>query len=270
MKDFLFNSEELLDKKALEGLEKEYIPGILPCKWVRWNSMIQLVYFTEEMTSINEMADELTLDDLRTIANEILDYVVKLEGQTDLSLENVVWDLDSIYLDEDYQVHIICLPATIHPETLESRIYVKRVYAILSDLFQLKEEGYFVYRQIEAQQEKNASDWEALRRAVERREPVEDESLTLRGINTPEPFVFSIGHDEFIIGSDETVDGYMNYPSISPVHARIGWNDISFFVEDLGSEEGTCLNDVRLAQNSQIPIGRGSILKFGEYTFIVE
>lgn len=271
MRDFLFQSEELLDKRALECLNQEVIPGILPCRWVRWNSMIQLVYFTDSLVSINEMAEELTLDELRHIAGEILDYVVNMEAQMDLSLENVVWDLDTIYLDEDYQVHIICLPAVIPVEALDSKIYVKRVYAVLSDLFSLKEEeGSFLCRQIDAQQEKGAANWEELREVLLMQEPSDDETILLRGINTPEPVSFVIGHGEFIIGSDEAADGCLALSSISHQHARIGWNDISFYLEDLNSAAGTYLNEVPLAPGSQVPIGQGSILKFGECTFIVE
>ena len=270
MRDFLFGSEELLDKNAYECLEKEYIPGILPCRWVRWNSMIQLVYFTESLTSISEMADELTLDELRTVGNEIIDYVVRLEEQMDLSAENVVWDLDTIYLDEDFQVHIICLPAVIPIESLDSKIYIKRVYAVLNDLFSLHEDGRFICRQIDAQSEKDPSDWDSLRAVIEIREPKEDETITLRGINTPEPVVFEIGHEEFVLGSDDTVDGCLKYESISPVHALIGWNEISFYIEDMGSEQGTYLNDVQLSPNLQTPFGRGSIIRFGDHTFTVE
>ena len=270
MRDFLFGSEELLDKNAYECLEKEYIPGILPCRWVRWNSMIQLVYFTESLTSISDMADELTLDELRTVGNEIIDYDVRLEEQMDLSAENVVWDLDTIYLDEDFQVHIICLPAVIPIESLDSKIYIKRVYAVLNDLFSLHEDGRFICRQIDAQSEKDPSDWDSLRAVIEIREPKEDETITLRGINTPEPVVFEIGHEEFVLGSDDTVDGCLKYESISPVHALIGWNEISFYIEDMGSEQGTYLNDVQLSPNRQTPFGRGIIIRFGDHTFTVE
>ncbi len=270
MRDFLFNSEELLDKNALENLERETIPGILPCRWVRWNSMIQLVYFTDELTRVSEMMEELTLDDLRKIGIEILEYVSRLENQMTLSIENVVWDLDTVYVDDGIQAHLICLPAVLPIEALESKIYIKRVYALLNDLFSQKEGGGFVCRQIEAQREKEASDWGALAEAIERREPDDEEGLLIRGINTPEPVSFHIGHEEFVLGSEDGVDGYLNYPSISASHALVGWNDISFYIQDLESENGTYLNDVQLPENSPTPFGRGSILKLGDYTFNVE
>ena len=270
MRDFFFHSEELLDKNALAFLEKENIPGILPCRWVRWNSMIQLVYFNDNLVPLSHKVDEMTLDELRDVGKDIIDYIKAIEEQMDLSPENIVWDMDSIYLDEDYQVYMICLPAVIPLESLESKIYVKRLYSILNDIFMRCPTGDFVCRQIEAQRVKDTENWDELKEAIDRQEPDDVETLVLRSINAPEPVEFTIEHSDFIIGSDETVDGYLALPGISPEHARIGWNEVSFFVQDLGSEQGTYLNDVQIQPEIDVPLGSGSILKFGDYTFNVE
>ena len=270
MRDFLFHSEELLDKNALDFLEKENIPGILPCRWVRWNSMIQLVYFTDNLVSLSQKIDELSLDELRDIGKDIIDYIKAIEDQMDLSPENIVWDMDSIYLDEDYQVYLICLPAVLPVESLESKIYVKRLYSVLNDIFMRNVDGELVCRQIEAQRKKEMENWDDLKDAIDRQDPEDVEALILRSINVPDPVEFVIEHSDFIIGSDETVDGYLNLPGISPEHARIGWNEVSFYVQDLGSEMGTYLNEVQIQPEIDVPLGSGSILKFGDYTFNVE
>lgn len=270
MRDFLFHSEELLDKNALDFLEKENIPGILPCRWVRWNNMIQLVYFTDNLVSLSQKIDELSLYELRDIGKDIVDYIKAIEKQMDLSPENIVWDTDSIYLDEDGQVYLICLPAVIPVESLESKIYVKRLYSVLNDIFMRSADGDFVCRQIEAQRKKDTENWDELKDAIDREEPKDVEKLVLRSINAPDPVEFTIEHADFIIGSDETVDGYLALPGIDPEHALVGWNEISFYVRDLGSETGTYLNDVQIQPEIDIPLGSGSILKFGDYTFNVE
>ncbi len=270
MRDFLFHSEEVLDKDALAFLESENIPGILPCTWVRWNSMIQLVYFNNNLEPLSTKLEELSLDELKKIGKEIIDYVIEIEKQNYLSPENVVWETESIYLDEELQVYLICLPAVIPIESLESKIYVKRLYSVLNDIFDRNKEGDFVCRQIEAQREKNISNWDELKNAIDKQEPKDIDGLVLRSINAPEPVEFIIEHTDFIVGSDVTVDGYLNLSGISPEHALIGWNEISFYVRDLGSEGGTYLNNVRIEEKIEVPIGSGSILKFGDYTFNVE
>ena len=270
MRDFFFHSEELLDKNALAFMESESVPGILPCRWVRWNSMIQLVYFTDNLVPLSECASGMTLDELRDIGKDIIDYVKALEARMDISLENVVWDTDSIYVDEECQAYLICLPAVISSESLESKIYVKRLYSVLNDIFMYNSDGEFVCRQIEAQREKNIAGWDELKEAVDRRETDTDETLVLRSINAPESIVFEIPQSDFIIGSGENADGRTELPGIADEHVLIGWNEISFFVRDFGSENGTYLNDVRIQPETDVPIGSGSVLKFGDYTFNVE
>ncbi len=270
MREFFFHSEELLDKNALEFMESESVPGILPCGWVRWNSMIQLVYFTDNLVPLSERAPEMSLDELRDVSKDIIEYVKTLETKVDISLENVVWDTDSIYLDEECQVYLICLPAVISEESLESKIYVKRLYSVLNDIFMYNSDGDFVCRQIEAQREKNIEGWDELKEAVDRREVDTSEMLVLRSINAPEPIVFEIPKSDFIIGSGENVDGRVELQGVDPEHVLIGWNEISFYVRDFGSENGTYLNDVKIQPDTDVPIGSGSVLKFGDYTFNVE
>ena len=271
MRDFLFNSEEVLDKSALEYLEQEEIPGILPCKWIRWNNMIQLVYFTDGLKSITDISEGISFDTIKKVGLEIVDYVKQLEETDELSIENVIWDLESIYIDDAEQAYLICLPAVLPDDVLESKIYIKRVYSLLVELFKLNPEGDFTCRQIEYQQEKDEGNWPVLREVLERPALKDDDKITLRSVNLPEPLVFTIGHEEFFIGSDEGgVDGCIDMPEVNPLHALIGWNDISFFVQDLNTTTGTFLNDIRITPMTHVPFGTGSILRFGDCTFNVE
>ncbi|RHV90097.1 FHA domain-containing protein [Lachnospiraceae bacterium OF09-33XD] len=102
--------------------------------------------------------------------------------------------------------------------------------------------------------------------------PEEDEMILLKGVNTPEPQSFRIGHEKYRIGTDgEQADGVISgVNTVSPVHAVVGWNDISFYVMDLDSANGTFVNDQKIAPMSQVPIGKGSVLRFADCTFNVE
>ena len=70
--------------------------------------------------------------------------------------------------------------------------------------------GDEVCRQIEFQKEKDFGNWQSLKEALMRRAPMEDETLTLKSVNTPQPLNFQVGHAEFTIGSDqEQADGWI-------------------------------------------------------------
>ena len=272
MREFLLNSEELLDKDALAYIAREEIPGILPCSWTKWNERVQLVYFLDGLTPLSKKREELSLEELCEVCKWVLDLLMKIESGMMLSPENVSWDMDSIYLDEENQVNIICLPAVLPIEVLESRIYIKRVYALMEEILTPKEGGDVICRHIETLKNRSFGDWVALKNTLVARTPIDEEVLTLRSVNTSTPFVFKIGHDDFVIGPDPDACQGCIYGalSVSPVHAMIGWNDISYYVMDLDSREGTFLNDIKLQPQTQIPIGKGSVLRFAECTFSVE
>ena len=273
MRDFLLNTRELLDRGALAFLREEgETHGLFPVHEMFFDDRIKLACFTDGKRPIGEAVPAYSLDETCAVAKSILRRIRDLEGCREISLENVVWDRDSIYLDDQGQVWLICLPAVVPEETKNSLIYAKRVYALLQDMVSRKEDGDIVARQILHQQENDFENWAALENALDRRAPKEDESLILKSINTPEVLTFRIRHEIFRIGSDPTeADGLiMGTETISPLHAEIGWNDISFYVRDLESENGTFVNNQQIAPGMEVPIGEGTVLRFAEYTFNVE
>ena len=55
---------------------------------------------------------------------------------------------------------------------------------------------------------------------------------------------------------------------VSRKHAQIVWDGNIAIVEDLGSSNGTFLNDVRITEGIQTPIKDGDSVRFGGYSFI--
>ena len=273
MREFLLNSEQQLDRNALAHLKKEGRDhGLFPCEAIRFNRRVKLAFFTEDAEPLSDMLGELSLNECCEIAKGILRRVRALEKQDIISLENIVWDVDSIYLDQNRRVFLLCLPALIPADAVHSDIYKKRLYALIEDIVSGKKESRTVCRQIDYEKGKAFGDWVRLENALERRTPEEDEMLILKGINTSDPLTFRGGHETFRIGSDEgDVSGYIpDVESVSPLHAVIGWNEINFFVKDMGSETGTFVNNRPVVPYIEIPIGQGSVLRFGDYTFNVE
>jgi hypothetical protein len=275
MREFFLNSEELLDRKAVAFLRESGMEtGLLPVSWIHFNERVKLACFPDEMRTLGAMMKELSLDEACRIGKAILERVIRLEKISDISLENVIWDPDSIYVNSNREIFLICIPAQIPYEQRHSEIYLKRVYSLLEDLVSEKEDGDFVSRQIDYQKEKAFGDWEGLMGALDLRKikDADEALLLLKSINTPAPVTFEIGHRKFRIGTDPgEVDGLITgVETVSPVHALIGWNEINYYVCDLESENGTFVNDQRIAPHTEVPIGEGTVLRFADYTFSVE
>lgn len=273
MRDFLLNAEELLDQKAYSFLQGAADQGLFSCTKVYYNDKVQLIYFPDGCRSLTEVLPELSLDELCDIEKAILGRVREIGAIPEISLENIIWDADSIYLDEKGQIFFLCLPAVLPEESGDSQIYVKQIYALLEELLARKDGAEEVCRQIEFQKERQFGDWESLTEALGRRVPEEDETIILKSVNTPEVTTFRIGHDVPVrIGSDpELADGLISgTETVSPLHAVIGWNDISFYVLDKDSANGTFVNNQQIVPNTEVPIGKGTVLRFADCTFSVE
>lgn len=275
MREFLLN-EQLMDRATADFINEdgeEY--GLFPVCWVHYNERVKVACFTDGCTPLSEKLPGLNLDQTCSVAKRILIHASDLRDAAVVSLENVLWDPDSIYIDEvQKDVRLICVPALVPPESENSVIYARRLYTLIEDIISVKDESGFICRQIDYQKSKNFGDWRGLMDTLDLRDMRnETESqIILRGINTPEPCVFTVRQDTFRIGSDPgEAEGTINdTEKIDPVHATIGWNGINYFVVDAGSENGTYVNDQRITPHMEIPIGEGTVLRFGDYTFNVE
>jgi pSer/pThr/pTyr-binding forkhead associated (FHA) protein len=76
-----------------------------------------------------------------------------------------------------------------------------------------------------------------------------------------EGFEMSLDREWFVIGRGRSADMVIAEATISRAHAAIGYDDTGFYVEDLGSTNGTLVNGARIERHAlkpgdQIQIGR--------------
>lgn len=76
-----------------------------------------------------------------------------------------------------------------------------------------------------------------------------------------EGFEMPLDRDWFVIGRGRTADMVVAEATISRAHAAVGFDEEGFYVQDLGSTNGTLVNGARierqsLKQGDEIQIGR--------------
>ncbi len=90
---------------------------------------------------------------------------------------------------------------------------------------------------------------------------------SLKGKLNGNSLVFSIGETPFLIGKMKgRVNGIINDGGVSRIHACIRKVGSRYFINDLNSTNGTCLNDRRLQPDENAEIRNGDIVKFGHVT----
>ena len=73
--------------------------------------------------------------------------------------------------------------------------------------------------------------------------------------------------DELTIGRAEDNDMVLDSSQVSRHHARLTWDDSTYVVEDLGSKNGTWVNERRLEEPA--PVKNGDLLRFGDLPFVL-
>lgn len=104
---------------------------------------------------------------------------------------------------------------------------------------------------------------------------MEDENpalvLILKSISTSAQQILRLKPGEYVVGRDPTCDIVIIDPYVSRVHAKIFYRDGKWYIEDLGSKNGTYVNgeDIRakgaaeLSEGIEIVIGFSALMVKG-------
>lgn len=79
---------------------------------------------------------------------------------------------------------------------------------------------------------------------------------------------YSISGDEVILGREEGVGISIRDPEVSRRHARISWQSGNYFVEDVGSTNGTFLNGVQITGAQ--PLRSGDAISIGQTSLVFQ
>jgi len=69
------------------------------------------------------------------------------------------------------------------------------------------------------------------------------------------------------LGADPSNDLVLDDPLVSGRHARLRWDGAGWWLEDLGSKNGTFVNGQRIVAHAAQPVAPGSKIQMGDMTF---
>lgn len=95
--------------------------------------------------------------------------------------------------------------------------------------------------------------------------------LTLTAINSPVQLFIVVNQPEYLIGKNPNmVDGAITHnPAISRVHCKITFAQGKYYVTDMGSANGTYVNQQRLEKQQTVEINNGDYLKLANSDFVI-
>ncbi len=95
--------------------------------------------------------------------------------------------------------------------------------------------------------------------------------LTITAINTPVQTVMTVTEPEYLIGKNPNlVNGaVIHNPAISRVHCKVSYINGQYYITDMGSANGTFVNQIRLDKHERVELNNGDYIKLANSDFIV-
>jgi len=96
-------------------------------------------------------------------------------------------------------------------------------------------------------------------------------AMTITAINSPVQVSLVVNTPEYLIGKNpDMVNGAITHnPAISRVHCKISYSAGRYYITDMGSANGTYVNQQRLEKQQTVEINSGDYLKLANSDFIV-
>lgn len=94
--------------------------------------------------------------------------------------------------------------------------------------------------------------------------------LMLRSISTPASQMIKLKPGEYLVGRDPSCDIVILDPYISRTHAKIFYRDGRWYLEDLGSRNGTYIDGEDIRGRGAVELREGMEVVLGFSTIIVK
>lgn len=275
----------LTEFKVLKGQNK----NLINCSKVRFNGKIKLIYFTNEMKSLQNMLATLDVDSFINIIANLVSSVNDIKNNGFLDISNLALSFDKIFVDANtLAVNLVYLPINnpykdnaLQENELKAEIikFIGSVPAFATEKMS-RITGYLSNGTLTLSQlySRLCGEVAGVRQVVisdgkQQKEEIKSgvrKALIFSCVSEPN-VKFNINSNEFVIGkSADKVDGPITFnKAISRVHCKIIYQNGNYYIIDLGSANGTYVNSKKLQVQSPEPINNGDKVRLANVDFTI-
>ena len=268
------------------------------CLKLTYNGKIELVYMTSDYCPLSSLLPSVSAHHFFIILTELINCIKEIQDNGFLSCGNIQLAANQIFIDQStYKVKLIYLPvlnfstdnefmgrfrialndivsavSCLHPEVVfRLRTDILNASAQLGELSRLVN--------LARQSGSGAGDNTDRLSSLTPQSPGTDAAavptpgsrLVMESLYKGICIMFRITQDEFTIGKkSDLVDGaILGNPAVSRRHCAIIRKDGVFFISDLGSANGTFVNQKMLPEKTPHPLRTGDIVRIADIDFKV-
>lgn len=259
-------------------LQSQNHTGFIKCMQMWYNGKIELYYLTSGYRTFTSMLSTLDGNGFMTVVANLLNAIIEVKNNGFLSYQKIDISLDKIF---------------IHPSNLSvGLVYVPTKSRVLKDFSafetELRTNLVKLINSLPTLNSQKISDFyvelsngslplEGLVSKITGIAPNpnigenRNSAMVLEALNAPVSLKLMVDKDQYVIGKNHSeVDGVITFNNaISRMHCKITRINGNYWLEDLGSTNGTYLRKVRLQPNKPTPIKNGDIIQLANNDFQV-
>lgn len=271
-------------------LNKQEKMGLIPCKTVRYNGHIKLLYPVSKYTSVAVCAESWEIADVLVYIRKLRQSVQDIRENGFIQLETVDFDVSHMFVDmSNAKLYLIALPVTQISELNRSMSWLLELKSAFISMIELsKNSDSDRLKRLKNRIIDCEAVMEEIPQIIDRFIREESESfhteqlniiqkihskqIYLNSQNISKTISILIDKDEFVIGKNiSKVDGLVDVSNtISRVHCKIYRRSDGFYVQDMHSSNHTYVNGRMLTADELGKIEVGDILRLAEIEFLVQ
>lgn len=259
-------------------LNKQQGKGLLPAMRVFHNGQMKLIYRTEACVSLNEWMKKKEKDKVRQVVKRLTDTVLAMKTNGFLQAANLVLEPEMVFIDESsYQTYMIVLPLGNRAgqqgwekKYVDLLRLISRETGEKMDFLELDNvSAEYIARSLEFEgvekKKENFSDGKI--RGVKKQDtPRGHETLILEYVEGGLLRQLTVNSEEYVIGKSPLMaNGVIGgISTISRKHCKIIRTDMGFQVMDLGSLNGTYVNQIKVREGEKAALKAGDVLRLAK------
>lgn len=288
--------------KVLQSREKN---GFIKCVRLFYNGKLKLYYFSSKYKPLNHMLPGMDEDSFLIFVANLLSAVLDVKNNGFLSCENLVLSMEQIFVEPSTLMpELIYLPlsfSSVDVTLIENQLRSRLLKLIRTAPFpatgrmfsvcQALEDGELLLSQVyqkicqagqntgEMKKIQPVSQTEGTRIEDARRHNFKKgitngntPELLFSSVNAPVDVRLHITAPEFVIGKKMSeADGVLTFSNtISRKHCRFRYDNGYWYIEDLGSANGTFVNLKRLEKEIPYQLKNGDHVRLARFDFSVQ
>ncbi len=253
--------------------------GFIKCMKMTYNGDIELFYMTERYKPLSSLLPSIDSDRFIAIIANLLHEIIEVKSNGFLTYQNIDIAFDKIFIDtSNLTVGLIYVPCIVRAFKdfidFENELRTNLVKLInqcpsvsSAKTIRLSEDlsnGMLTLEDI-------ANGIKGINPPSRKDHTQPSHSVTLVALNAPGSFELHVNKDEFVIGKNAaSVDGVIAFNNaISRIHCKIHKKNEHYYIEDMGSANGTYLNKRLLNPQKTSEISHGDIIRLANSDFQV-